>query len=96
VRLLEWREQADGRVTVLFPKYGTGRLGRWLSDRLARPHCQIELDDYGSFVWKQCDGRRTFEQIADALQARSAEPAEDLHARLSLFLRQLEQRGMIG
>ncbi|MHC4447521.1 MAG: hypothetical protein ACYSXF_07060, partial [Planctomycetota bacterium] len=53
VRLLRWEDRATGRITVLCPKYGTGRLGRWLSGRLSSPHCKVKLDDYGSFVWKQ-------------------------------------------
>ena len=78
------------------PKYGTGRLGRWLSSRLSRPHCVVKLDDYGSFVWKQCDGRQTMQEIANALEDRASDTAEDLHARLAIFVRRLERTGLIG
>lgn len=94
--MLDWRNEEDGTVTVLRPKYGTGRFGRWLSSRLSRPHCAVRLDEYGSFVWKRCDGRRTIQQIADALGERCADAAEDLHPRLATFFRRLERTGLIG
>ncbi len=96
VHLLEWTDTDDGRVTVLLPKYGTGRLGRWLSGRLSGAYCRIRLDEYGSFVWKRCDGERTVREIADALLGKTREPLEDLRVRLGLFLYQMRRRGMIG
>jgi hypothetical protein len=96
VRLLRSEQRSGGRVAVMCPKLGTGPVGRWLSRRLSRPFCSVQLDDYGSFVWNRCDGRHTLGQIAEALAARSPEPAPDLSARLCLFVRQLELRGMLG
>lgn len=96
IRLLEWRNEDDGTVTVLRPKYGTGRFARWLSSRLSRPHCAVRLDDYGSFIWKQCDGSATMQEIANALQHRSPETADDLHSRLAVFIRRLERTGLLG
>jgi len=96
VRLLEWRTEDDGTVTVWRPKYGTGRFARWLSSRLARPHCAVRLDDHGSFIWRQCDGNRTMQEIANALQQRSPDAATDLHSRLATFVRRLERTGLLG
>lgn len=96
VRLLEWRELADGRIAVLRPKFGAGRLGRWLSARLERPYCSVKLDDYGSFVWRQCDGRRTVDEIAEALESRAEAPAANLRERLRWFVQRLEREGLIG
>jgi hypothetical protein len=96
VRLLEWRNEDDGTVTVMRPKYGTGRFGRWLSSRLSRPHCAVKLDDAGSFIWKQCDGSRTMQEIANALQQRTPDDATDLNSRLAVFVRRLERTGLLG
>ncbi len=96
VRLLEWEEAPDGRVEVLRPKFGTGRLGRWLSARLLRPHLRVRLDRTGSFVWRLCDGERTVEQIAGALREHEGATAPDLRSRLELFLETMTRRGMIG
>jgi hypothetical protein len=96
IRLLEWRDEDDGTITVLRPKFGTGRLGRWLSSRLAHPYCRVRLDEYGSFVWKCCDGRRTVDDIAQALREQSQDTANDLRTRLLFFFRRLERERLIG
>ena len=83
-------------MAVLRPKYGTGRLGRWLSSRLADPYCKGKLDATGSFVWRHCDGRLTIEEIARALGEHTRDKADDSRARLLLFFRHLERARMIG
>jgi signal transduction histidine kinase len=95
VQRLAWTDAGDGRVTVLVPRYGTGRLGRWFARFLNDPYCRVRLDAYGSFVWKRCDGRRTLREIAAALQHETREPLNDLQIRLRAFLRQMRRGGMI-
>lgn len=94
-RRLEWSEDAGGRVEVLRPKFGTGRVGRWISRRLANPYLAVRLDDVGSFVWKRCDGRHTVEEIVRALADRDPSPPPDLARRLAVFLDRMRARGMI-
>lgn len=96
VRLLDAEDGPDGRVEVLRPKFGTGRLGRWLSGRLSRPHLRVRLDDTGSFVWRLCDGEHTVEQIAGALREHEGKDAPDVAPRLEWFLGTMTRRGMIG
>ena len=95
VRRLDWREGDDGRVEVLRPKFGTGRIGRWISSRLRRPDLAIKLDETGSFVWKLCDGGHAVEEIAAALEESAVATAEDVRPRLALFLNQMVRRQMI-
>jgi hypothetical protein len=95
VRRLEWREGDDGRIEVLRPKFGTGRMGRWFSSRLQRPHVAIKLDETGSFVWKLCDGGHAVEEIAAALEAGEFTTTRDVRPRLALFLSRMARQGMI-
>ena len=96
VRLLRGRERGDGRIEVLRPKFGTGRLGRWISSRIKRPDLKIRLDDVGSDVWRRCDGTSTVSQIARHLQAAYPnDDADDLEERLVLFLTHMSRRGLI-
>jgi hypothetical protein len=94
-RRLEWSEGADGRVEVLRPKFGTGRVGRWISGRLANPFLAVRLDEVGSFVWKRCDGEHTVAEIARELAGRDPSPAPDLERRLAIFLDRMRARGLI-
>lgn len=95
VRRMEWKRRDDGGVDVLRPKFGTGRVGRYLSSRMRRPDVTIRLDETGSFVWLHCDGKRTVADIARALEQRDG-PADDLRSRLTTFLVGMLRRGMIG
>lgn len=96
VRRLEWKDCDDGRIEVLRPKFGTGRVGRWLSSRLRRPHLAIKLDETGSFVWRLCDGGHAVEEIAAALEKGGVTETRDVRPRLATFLDQMARRGMIG
>ena len=98
VRLLDWDESPDGRVDVLRPKFGPGRLGRWLSARLSRPHLRVRLDEIGihQVVITDPAGKHTVDQIARALRERQGAGADDLGARLESFLELMIRRGMIG
>jgi len=80
---------------VLRPKFGPGRLGRFIAARVHKPHVSVKLDARGSFVWDLCDGERTVEQIALALEDRDG-PSDDLRQRLVTFLVRLARQGMIG
>lgn len=93
--MLEWKQGDDGCIDVLLPRFGRGRLGRYLSARLARPDISIRLDATGSFVWQQCDGQRTVAEIAAALEQRDG-PSEDLQPRLVTFLVGMVRRKMIA
>lgn len=93
-RALEFRRREDGRVEVLRPKFGRGRLGRFVAARVRKPHVSVHLDARGSFVWDQCDGERTVEEIAEALEQRDG-PTDDLRRRLVRFLVGLARQGMV-
>ena len=41
----------------------------------------IRLDEYGSFLWKELDGRRTVGELAQEMKARFGDGAEPLYDR---------------
>jgi hypothetical protein len=82
-------DRRDGRVTLLVPRF-TGRLTRrWIAPLLRRPHVRVHLDETGTFVWRQCDGRATVAEIAARTQAHVGGDAADARRRVVLFLRRL-------
>ena len=93
-RALEWREE-HGQCVLLRPRFGSGRVGRWLASWAGDPHYRIRLDDVGTFVWKSCDGQTPLSKIAEGLRQRfgvSVEPAEQ---RLAMFVSQMRRSRLL-
>lgn len=56
---------------------------------------KLHLDDYGSAVWKLCDGKTTVREIADVLSEQFGDAVDPLYPRLAEFLRILERNEFI-
>lgn len=82
---MEWEDGPSGAV-LLVPRFRRGPLARWLQPRLKRPYIHVKLDTIGSFVWKLCDGKTTFGEIAQAMRQEFKEQAEPAEERLQKFL----------
>ncbi|NJD09200.1 MAG: PqqD family protein [Gemmatimonadetes bacterium] len=78
----------DGRTVVLVPKF-RGRWLSWVRPLLTRPDFRVKLDDEGSFVWEQCDGRSTVLEIADRLHGRLGGDPAEVRARVARFVKRL-------
>jgi len=55
----------------------------------------VDLDEFGSFVFLQVDGKKNILEIGDAVKAKFAEKANPLYERLSKFMNALELNGFI-
>lgn len=82
-------------MTVLEPRYGSNRLGRWIVERIGARPIRVRLDDLGSAVWKACDGSSDVAAIAERLRERFGDAIEPAYERLASFLRQLERNRFI-
>jgi hypothetical protein len=80
----------DGLVTVLGPRFKTGLMKKLVGSRLKSPYFRINLDDVGSTVWENIDGRRNIGGIAGILRDRFGERIEPCNDRLAIFFTQLE------
>lgn len=96
VRRLEWTEAEDGRILVFRPRFGESALGRKFASWLGLSDYRIRLDEIGTLVWKQCDGRRPASQIADALRKQFGERIEPAEDRLQTFVFQMSRARMIA
>lgn len=81
----------DGRVAILQPRISNRVLKKWFEPILRNPDIRIRLDEYGSFVWKQCTGECTVGELADRLREKFGDDLEPVMDRLSLFLKYLER-----
>ena len=88
-RRLKWRVAEDGRCVVLRPKFGDGRVGRWLATRVGDPHYRIRLDELGTFVWKACDGDTSVRDIAQSMREHFGPSVEPAEQRVMMFIRKM-------
>ena len=89
VQLRKWEEADEGKVRILVPRFGNHWLGRQILSSMRNPHYYVNLDDYGSFVWRFIDGRHTVYSIGIILREQFDEAVEPVFDRLGAFLQQL-------
>jgi hypothetical protein len=93
---LDWEKQDNGLIVLLKPKFQHPFLKKHILSRLKRPFYRVKLDDVGSFIWMQCDGKTPVKQVAQSLKKEFGEKIEPLYDRLSLFLQHLERNHFIS
>lgn len=83
-------EIQEERVTLLKPlDHPIQNFARRL--RLKIPsHRHLQLDEFGSFIWQQLDGKTTVQEVGQRLDKRFGAAAHPLYERLLLFLNHLE------
>jgi hypothetical protein len=89
VRNLKWETREGESIVLLVPKFKNAILVHYLMPRLAKPNIRLELDAYGSFVWKHCDGQTTVLDIAEGMKAAFGESTDPSYQRIGSFIRQL-------
>lgn len=55
----------------------------------------IKLDEYGSFLWKEIDGKRTVGQLAQRMKEQFGQQAEPLYDRLVHYMQILHNNQFI-
>jgi len=96
VRAVRHTVGADGRSTLLVPKFRNRLLVRWLAPRLRQPELRVHLDEIGSFVWQQCDGEATVAELAERTAQRFGGERDALEKRVAEFIAQLERAGHVS
>ena len=93
---LDFEESSNGLVTLLKPKFKNKFLVKYFLPRIRKPNFKIKLDQFGSFVWKQCNGNNTVAQIANLLKEKFQDEIELVHDRLALFIQSLAKHEFIA
>jgi hypothetical protein len=58
--------------------------------KLKYPFIKIKLDEIGSAVWNEIDGKKKVGEIADILEKKYGEKIQPIEERLSKFFTQLK------
>lgn len=80
---------SENLVTILIPKFSNKFLVQHLMPRLRHPYIKIKLDEIGSAVWLEIDGKKTIGEIASILETKFGEKIQPIDERLSKFFTQL-------
>ena len=94
VRQMEFETKDDGKVDILMPRFRNEMLKRALHSKRKGEYIKIHLDDLGSAIWKQIDGKMNVHEICSRLQSTHPEklnPPEETEERVSKFLSLLYQ-----
>lgn len=85
-RLVEWEKDSEKNLAVLHvPRFRKGLLKKWLQPRLKRPHIRVTLDEIGTVVWENCDGKRTVREISKILEDHFGDRVKPVEDRVKLF-----------
>ena len=89
-RLFEWRVGDNGHVLIRVEHKGF--YAKIAQTIFKRPRfSDIELDDFGSFVWQRLDGRTTVYQRGQMVKNEFGEKAEPLYDRLGQYIKRLQR-----
>ena len=91
VRLIVDRQTRPKLPSYLKLRHDAGR-GRWV---LLAPERVLTPDETAVTVLKLCDGKRTVEEIAEALAAEYSAPVEVIKADVQELLQGLADKGYI-
>jgi len=97
VRLYKWKPQANDSdlVTIIMPRFNSEfgkKLGRAFN---IKPTYNVNLEKYGSAVWRLCNGKVTVQEIGEVLHEQFGDEVEPLYERLSYYLTLLEKNKLI-
>ena len=83
-------------VTVLYKKEKIGFIERtFFKKQSEKPH-KIDLDEIGSFVWLQIDGKKTVGEITNIAEEHFKEKIEPASERIELFIKQMFKNKLIS
>ncbi|MCI6442572.1 PqqD family protein [Treponema sp.] len=92
---LEWKELESGMIQI---KMENAVVFNFISQKLfGRPRFSyIDLEEFGSFIWKQIDGKSTIFEIGKSVSEKLKDKAEPLYPRLSQYFKTLQLHGFIN
>jgi hypothetical protein len=85
----------ENGIRVVIPKFGNGRIARFFARFAVQTEDKVNLDEFGSLVYRACDGMHTVADIGGQLREHFGTRAEPLEPRLALFMQELFKRNLI-
>lgn len=91
---IEWKCDENGIVTLEIENKGF--FNKMAQKILKKPKITyIHLDETGSFVWPEIDGKRDIAAIGEVVEKKFGEKAQPLYERLAKYFQILESYGFV-
>lgn len=93
-QLYPYERVEKGKIVVLLPVYQI-RADGWFRQKTSTMFLRFKLDLLGSFVWDNCNGKKTVRDIADRMKAEYGNYAEPIDERVGKFVQRLHREKLI-
>ena len=87
---VDFETGTDGKIILLKPKFKNAFALKYFSPLAKQKNYQIHLDDIGTAVWKQIDGKKNAGVIAEEIEKEIGEKVKPVFERVGAFLQQLK------
>jgi hypothetical protein len=95
-RKMNWEINPENELVVIKkPKFKNSLLKKYLSPRLKRADYSVKLDQVGSFVWMNIDGKCSFGEIGEKVKKEFGQSVEPVEDRLGQFINSLRRYNFI-
>jgi hypothetical protein len=95
LRSYEWEEK-EGTISIKVPKFRS-KLGDKFCSLIKKERTyKVNLDKYGSYAWKLCDGKRTVREIGNSLKEKFGEDVEPVNERVAELFNIMEANRLIS
>lgn len=89
-------EANGGIITVLFKKEKLGFIEKtFFKKQSQKPH-KIDLDEIGSFIWLQIDGKKNIGELIEIAKNEFGEKIEPAVERVELFINQMHKNKFVS
>ena len=91
-RKMKWEINPENKLVVIKkPKFKNLFFKKYLLPKLKKPDYSVKLDQVGSFVWKNIDGKCSFGEIAEKMKKEFGQSVEPVEDRLGQFINSLRR-----
>ncbi|MFN3780780.1 MAG: PqqD family protein [Candidatus Kapaibacteriota bacterium] len=95
-RRYEYEFREKELVDVLVPRFTSKFAAKYILPRMKNPYIRANLDELGSYLWLNIDGKTSVSILIDKMVERFSHRVEPATERVLLFLTQLYRAGFIG
>ena len=88
-------KESDGTIVIAFPRFKYEWMRRFLLPKGMSPDIHVRLEEHGTAVWEQIDGKNTVREIIEKL-AVHFNHEENYESRITTYLYRLQKDGFIS
>ena len=88
------KKESDGTIVIAFPRFKYEWMQRFLLPKGMSSDIHVHLEEHGTAVWEQIDGKSTIREIIEKL-ADHFNHEENYESRILAYFSQLQKDGFV-